>query len=564
MTLTARDEKSFQWVALSDLSDEEAKPTIFAVRFKLAETANAFKKIFDDCLNVRKNTSSQLSTAIESISRFWECQLCHICNEGSVIKYIACCNDHKINITSSKSGMNSQQSIAIETLEQQNAFFQQQVIALQNSKDELQKEVVLRITLKQLQQTHTSGSTDSVLALAAKNAECSEFSSGGFKGLTDPGKQLSSGNNNEPPEFTAEVKPTVRPPTDVKRPSNKQDDLVLFVHRAKLYRFDTFLKQWKERGIGNIKILAYKKRSKFSILMRWYPVLKVCCNHLIVKGMTLTARDEKSFQWVALSDLSDEEAKPTIFAVRFKLEETANTFKKIFDDCSNVGKNTSSQLSTAIESIPKFWECRLCRICNEGSVIKYIACCNDHKINITSSKSISGMNSQQSIAIESIPQASEATKLCQAQCVCNKDSVTKCTFCCNKTNNRSSNFNLSTQQLKSSPNSNILPTVRIPAVKEKEFSSGKTQLTLTVNNVNDFGGDSDGNKDFDGTRKLSSGNDSFQSTAEFRPIVKVSSDVKLQFGEEDELVLFPYKTKHYQFDTFSQRWKIGRKGELVI
>ena len=411
-----------------------------------------------------------------------------VCTKDSVTKCTSCCN--KTNIISSKFNLSTnyqstheQMEQKIAALEQQNAFFQQQVIALQNSKDELQKEVVLRITLKQLQQTHTSGSTDSemssfsftdsVLALAGKNAECSEFSSGGFKGLTDPGKQLSSGNNNEPPELTAEVKPTVRPPiaTDVKRPSDKQDDLVLFVHRAKLYRFDTFLKHWKERGIGNINILTHKKRSKFSILMRRYQVLKVCCNHLIVKGMTLTARDEKSFQWVALSDLSDEEAKPTIFAVRLKLEETANTFKKIFDNCSNVGKNTSSQLSTAIESycIPKFWECRLCCICNEGSVIKYIACCNDHKINITSSKSISGMNSQQSIAIESILQASEAAKLCQAQCVCNKDSrsVTKCTFCCNKTNNRSSNFNLSTQQLKSSPNSNILPTVKIPAVKKK-------------------------------------------------------------------------------------------------
>ena len=78
---------------------------------------------------------------------------------------------------------------------------------------------MLRIELQQ------TDSTDS----KASNAECSGFNSGDFKALADPGKQLSSGNN-EPPEFTAEVEPTVRPPTDVKHPSDKEDDLVLFDH----------------------------------------------------------------------------------------------------------------------------------------------------------------------------------------------------------------------------------------------------------------------------------------------------------------------------------------------
>ena len=149
----------------------------------------------------------------------------------------------------------------IPALEQQNAFFQQQIITLQNSKDGLQKttEAMLRIELKQLQQTYTSGFTDSktsyfdftesALAMAAKNLEHSGFSSGGCKSLADPGKQLSSGNNNEP---SVEVEPTVRPPLDVKR-----HDLVLFVHRVKFYRFDTFSKQWKERGIGKIKIRTH-------------------------------------------------------------------------------------------------------------------------------------------------------------------------------------------------------------------------------------------------------------------------------------------------------------------
>ena len=172
------------------------------------------------------------------------------------------------------------------------------------------------------------------------------------------------------------------------------------------------------------------------------------------------------------------------------------------------------------------------------------------------------MNSQQSIAIESFSQASEATKLCHS------DLESICIAFCNI---RSSKFNLPTQQLKSSPNCNMLLTFKMPAVKEKEavysFSS-KTlsfaELALTANNVNSFEGNgfgSDGNKDFDGISKLSSGDGSLRSNADFKPIVKVPSDIKLQSGEEDELMLFSYKVKHYtSLIHFLNGGKLERKG----
>jgi len=39
--------------------------------------------------------------------------------------------------------------------------------------------------------------------------------------------------------------------------------------------------------------------------MRRDQVLKVCCNHVIVRGMKLLPFDERSFTWSALGDLSD-------------------------------------------------------------------------------------------------------------------------------------------------------------------------------------------------------------------------------------------------------------------
>ena len=38
----------------------------------------------------------------------------------------------------------------------------------------------------------------------------------------------------------------------------EEDYTALFAIRAKLYRFDTNLKQWKEKGIGEMKVLQHK------------------------------------------------------------------------------------------------------------------------------------------------------------------------------------------------------------------------------------------------------------------------------------------------------------------
>lgn len=200
--------------------------------------------------------------------------------------------------------------------------------------------------------------------LAANNASGfggAGFGSGDNKGFGDAGKPLFStptNNDNETPdsfESTAEFKPIVKLSSDVQLHSGEESEIVLFSHRAKLYRFDKPSTQWKERGVGNIKILEHKKTGKFRILMRREQILKLCCNHLIVKGMTLTARDEKSLRWMTLSDLSDEEAKPEQFTIRFKLAETASTFQKVFNDCLlslyNIeGTSLKTQQTITIES----------------------------------------------------------------------------------------------------------------------------------------------------------------------------------------------------------------------
>lgn len=148
--------------------------------------------------------------------------------------------------------------------------------------------------------------------------------------------------------------------------SGEEDEEILFKERAKLYRWDRDVTQWKERGVGEIKILFHTQKKYYRILMRRDQVLKVCANHVITKEMNLVPSDTSNnafiwtatdyageffqvvcslclvFPWKLLKDetkqtfldlFSDGEVKVEQFAVRFKSQEMANSFKKMFEEC---------------------------------------------------------------------------------------------------------------------------------------------------------------------------------------------------------------------------------------
>lgn len=149
--------------------------------------------------------------------------------------------------------------------------------------------------------------------------------------------------------------------------SGEEDEEILFKERSKLYRWDREVNQWKERGVGEIKILFHTQKKYYRVLMRRDQVLKVCANHIITKAMELkplntsnnamvwTATDyagelfEGEILFYNLPDvianliitpgiifgtlISDGEAKVEQLAVRFKSQELADSFKRRFEEC---------------------------------------------------------------------------------------------------------------------------------------------------------------------------------------------------------------------------------------
>ncbi|KAI3877536.1 hypothetical protein MKX03_030646 [Papaver bracteatum] len=113
-------------------------------------------------------------------------------------------------------------------------------------------------------------------------------------------------------------------------PKLEEEDALLRLN-AKLYRFDKDGNQWKERGVGVLKLLKHKQTKKVRLVMIQSKTMKVIANHLVLpRILTLMhAKSENSWTWHA-SDFSDGELKQEVFCARFPCSEDARLFRKRF------------------------------------------------------------------------------------------------------------------------------------------------------------------------------------------------------------------------------------------
>ncbi|VDM22092.1 unnamed protein product, partial [Hydatigera taeniaeformis] len=125
-------------------------------------------------------------------------------------------------------------------------------------------------------------------------------------------------------------------PDKVEVRTGEEDEEVVFEARAKLFRFDNPI--WKERGLGQLKLLRSPVSGKVRIVMRREQIHKVCCNHSITSGMVLKPMEGSKapvIPWVWWAfDFSDDEVGPQgrkeLFSVRFKTMEESQAFHDAF------------------------------------------------------------------------------------------------------------------------------------------------------------------------------------------------------------------------------------------
>ena len=119
-----------------------------------------------------------------------------------------------------------------------------------------------------------------------------------------------------------EAKTKVQGLADVKLTSGTENEVCIYKQRVKLFRFRD--NQWKERGIGNAKLLRNDNEKRIRFVMRQEKTLKPVGNFLISEAPTCElkpmANSDKAYMWVC-NDFSDGEAVLDKLAARFKNAE---------------------------------------------------------------------------------------------------------------------------------------------------------------------------------------------------------------------------------------------------
>jgi len=221
----------------------------------------------------------------------------------------------------------------------------------------------------------------------------------------DPNNESLSQPNESSEDFipTAEFSPVIPLPEKVEVVTGEEGLETVFDDRAKLLRFDSNTKEWKEKGIGQMKILHNSKDDYYQLLMRREVILKVCCNQRLTADLELkpVSSSEKAMSWIG-QDFSEGESKKELFAIRFKTVEQLHAFKDKFNEIKNklqeLKEVSSSTEAKVVEKqsdvkldvskpLPKLndlaqfkpkpgsWTCDACYLSNDVNTVKCVACC---------------------------------------------------------------------------------------------------------------------------------------------------------------------------------------------
>ncbi|XP_016339596.1 E3 SUMO-protein ligase RanBP2-like isoform X2 [Sinocyclocheilus anshuiensis] len=357
-------DRAWMWIA-SDFSDGDAKLEQLAAKFKTPELAEEFKFKFEECQRLLLDIPLQTPHKLV--------------NTGRTAQLIQKAEEMKSGLKDLKSFLTCQNKDDESADTSHNASA---VVVKLDSESSIPTLEWDNYDLRE--ETHEDCASSSVCSTplqpdpVAKNLFCFGESSTGFsfsfQPILSPSKspsklnqsQASVGTDDEQEASQEEERdgqyfePVVPLPDLVEVSTGEENEQVLFSHRAKLYRYDKDLSQWKERGIGDLKILQHFETKRVRLVMRRDQVLKLCANHWIASNMKLEPMKgaEKAWIWSAF-DFAEEQGTVEQLAVRFKLQETADAFKEIFEE-ARTAQEKDTLLAPFSARVPAFTQETLC------------------------------------------------------------------------------------------------------------------------------------------------------------------------------------------------------------
>ena len=159
--------------------------------------------------------------------------------------------------------------------------------------------------------------------------------------------------NENPEEYEPKVefKPIVKI-EEVEARTGEEDEDIVFKSRCKLYRFNSEIKEWKEKGVGEIKILKHKVNSNsYRVVMRRDQLFKLCANHRILPEIKLEIVNEKQVRWMA-SDYSNGKVNFECLTAKFRHQDEAKQFKDEFEKAQRANNNNPTQTIDNLSSLP--------------------------------------------------------------------------------------------------------------------------------------------------------------------------------------------------------------------
>ncbi|XP_075983228.1 nucleoporin 358 [Anticarsia gemmatalis] len=260
--------------------------------------------------------------------------------------------------------------------------------------------------------------------------------------------KLNTSDTVEEFEPNVDFKPVIPLPALIDQKTGEEDESILFEHRAKLLRFDAATKEWKERGLGNIKLLVHKDNiQKVRLLMRREQIMKVCCNHAVTKDMAFQKMPnvDKAVTWCA-KDFSEGELVAETFCLRFKTAPLCDDFIKAVSSAQtkmkdesktakeeqNAAKQTNQTgFSDKFKPKPGSWQCDACYTNNLENFAKCACCETPRPGSNTSAKPIDNKPSGVTLTVgwgdKFKPKV--GTWECQACLVRNEGNLESCSAC---------------------------------------------------------------------------------------------------------------------------------------